>query len=353
MKTTLKRGVYSARQSNNRPSLSAGLMMAMAALSVTHSPGQVTDPQADALAGIAIRPSLTDPDITKYDFPHYLYVNRAIVVSHDPALPPDRHQLLLFIPGTHIPGTPYGGRGPTNFFDVAANLGYHVIYLDYPNDIAAAQACNNDHNPRAFEEFRMALIAGGNFKGQETSRTDCIENRLIKLLQYAARIRPLEKWDQFLTPGGEIQWSAIAVGGHSQGGGHAALIAVKHRVARVICTGSPKDYSHALHRPAAWYRETSATPKACFFAFNHDQDGMGNCTPAMQTANLSALGLDQFGPPADVDQESPPYHHTRILTTDYPGGTVDSLTAHGSVITSKNGDHFKDVWTYMLTEPVP
>ena len=128
---------------------------------------------------------------------------------------------------------------------------------------------------------------------------------------------------------------------------------MKHRVRRVICTGAPKDYSHALGRPAAWYSEKVATPKSCFFSFNHMQDGMGGCTPQNQMENLHALGLDKLGAPADVDTEKPPYHHTRILTTNYPGGKLESLTAHTSVIANKNAEVFKDVWEYMLSETVP
>ena len=72
--------------------------------------------------------------------------------------------------------------------------------------------------------------------------------------------------------------------GQSQGGGHAALLGIKHPVARVICFGAPKDFSLALTAPAAWLRLDSATPKSAFFAFNHDQDRQG-CSPAQQAEN--------------------------------------------------------------------
>jgi hypothetical protein len=302
-----------------------------------------------ALNGIQILPRTTDPAISNFNFPHTIYINREIVVSNSSALPADRHELLLFIPGTHPPGAARGGRGPFLFLQLAANLGYHVINLVYPDEIAAAQVCNNDKDPRAFESFRLSIIAGGSSPHIEISRTDSIENRLIKLLLRLKQVRPLENWEQFLTDVGGIRWEYIAVAGQSQGGGHAALIAIKRQVARVICTGAPKDYSHALDKPAAWYLEPSATPKTRFFAFNHQQDRMGNCSPAQQMANLRALGLDRFGAPADVDSEKPPYRHARILTTNHPGGRLTPQQAHTSVISN---DVFKQVWSYMLTEPV-
>jgi hypothetical protein len=318
--------------------------------------GQDQNPQQSALNGIPVLPSKTDPEIHTFDNPHYIFINRDIVISKNSSLPVDRHQLLLFIPGTQPLAQQGKGKGPHKFLEEAANLGYHVIKLTYPNDIAAAEACNKDRNPLAFEQFRMTLIAGGSFnngfKDFTISRADSIENRLIKLLLYLKQTRPQEHWEQFLNDEGGIKWESIAVAGQSQGGGHAALIAIKHRVARVICSGAPKDYSHILNRPAAWYHEESATSKACFFAFNHDQDRTGNCTPEEQTRNLRALGLEQFGAPADVDTEKPPYHHTRILTTDYPGGKLESVEAHETFLNPKNADVFRIVWDYVLTEPV-
>jgi hypothetical protein len=103
--------------------------------------GQEPDLQQSALDGIPILPSKTDPEIQTFDTPHFIYLNRDIVISKKSRLPADRHQLLLFIPGTQ-PAGHGGGKGPYKFLEEAANLGYHVIKLTYPNDVAAAEACN-------------------------------------------------------------------------------------------------------------------------------------------------------------------------------------------------------------------
>jgi hypothetical protein len=282
-------------------------------------------------------------------------VNRGIVVDHQAGSPADRHELLLFLPGT-------GGKGngAQGFCRLAADLGYHVVSLMYPDEIAAT-ACDNDANPRSFENFRLAIIAGGQApyqNGRKTltvSRADSIENRLVKLLQRLQSLRPKENWEQFLRPDGRVQWPSIAVAGQSQGGGHAALIGIKYRVARVICFGAPKDYSRRLDAPAAWYALPSATPKNRFFAFNHHQDPKG-CAPAELLKNLKALGLDASGPGAEVDTEAFPYHHSRILYTGFPVVTVTgqesegAMTAHTSAINTKNADRWKPEWTYLLTE---
>ena len=204
-----------------------------------------------------VAPRDTDPRIgVAFSSPHRIYVDHRIVLAKEPPSSRDRHEVLLFLTGTG--GTAEGAQA---FCELAAELGYHVINLMYPDSIPAA-VCAGDSDPAAFEEFRLAIIVGGRSRHITIAPADCIENRLAKLLFYLGRKRPGENWAQFLNEDETIRWQVIAVAGQSQGGGHAALIGIKHRVARVICTGAPKDYSRRLDTPAAWYAEASATPKA-------------------------------------------------------------------------------------------
>ncbi|WP_415907667.1 BPSS1187 family protein [Oleiharenicola sp. Vm1] len=304
----------------------------------------------DSVQVLKVRARDTDPAIRTADLPHYAYVDRDVLAGRTGAAA-DRHELLLWIPGTQPSGT--SGEGPGGagrFCELAARLGYHAIVLKYPNE-QSASICRNDRDPQEFERFRMALIAGGKSKHLSVDRAESIESRLVHLLRHLAKSDPASDWAQFLTPEGAPKWEVLAVAGQSQGGGHAALIALHHRVARVICTGSPKDYSIAHDAPAAWLRLDSATPKERFFTFNHRQDHQG-CSPEQQWENLRALGLDRFGPLVDVDREPPPYRHSRMLTTDYPGGKLTSSTAHTMVMNPRHTDVLTPVWSYLLTEPV-
>jgi len=300
-------------------------------------------------------PSATDPEIKQFNDPHWIYVDHNLVTGCQENGTQDRHELLLWLTGT-------GGSGhdAQGFSGLAASLGYHVVTLMFPNDIPAS-VCANDDNPNSFEELRMAIIQGGRASYQDgrkeinIERPESIENRLIKVLQILHQKRPKENWAQFLNEDGSIKWESIAVAGQSQGGGHAALIGIKHQVARVLCFGAPKDYSKRYDAPAAWYGENSVTPQDRFFAFNHHQDPKG-CTPEQLLRNLKALGLDASSPPAEVDAEPFPYHQARILYTGYPvvtitgEGSEGAKIAHGSAINTKNADRWKQVWTYMLTE---
>lgn len=330
-------------------------------------------PPGAGLVALQIPPSRTDAAIKTFDDPHLIWVNRDIVVDHKTGLPAARGQLLLFLPGTVPPesaaakktgGTksaaepaepktkkaPPARSGPYAFCEIAAELGYHVIFLRYPNDKSASAAAREE-DMAEFERFRMALIAGGTSKHLGTiPRTESIEHRLIKLLEHLQRVRPRENWKQFLTETGAINWRLLAVAGQSQGGGHAVLIAKKHEVARVIATGAPKDYSLRHRKPAAWLSAASATPASRIFCFNHVQDRQA-ANLEQQRENLRALGLDQLAPEVDVDQATLPYGHSRMLFTDFPGGKqLTSREAHTAVISNRNVDTFGLVWRYMLTE---
>ena len=60
---------------------------------------------------ISILPSATDAAIKTFDNPHWIYVNRDIVIDHLASLSQDRHELYLFIPGTHTKNKPRAAKG--------------------------------------------------------------------------------------------------------------------------------------------------------------------------------------------------------------------------------------------------
>jgi hypothetical protein len=312
--------------------------------------------EASGVTRVTVLPSVTDRAISTFDNPHYIYVNRQIVVDHKQDLAEDRHQLLLFLPGTHEKGTPRG-EGPYTFLALAANLGYHVISLSYPDEVPAS-VCRNDDDASSFEDFRLAIIQGGESKHITVERVESIEHRLEALLHTLQQNRPREHWDEFLNSDGSPNWEKIAVSGHSQGGGHAVLIAIKHRVARVICSGSPKDHNQKHDVPAGYYWDASLTPKNRFFAFNHIQDYTGGTSPDQLMQNLKALQFDQFGESVSVDSSTAPYNHSRDLWTAIPKEDISgpqskgSLAAHLSLVSPPFTERRKTVWTYMLTESV-
>ena len=287
-----------------------------------------------------VLPSDTDPAIQQFNSPHTVYLDASVK---------PRGELLLFLPGTNGKTASIG-----KFCSTAAELGYQVINLMYPDDIAAA-VVRDETEPNSFLNFRLTVIEGKPLsRFVSVDRADSIENRLAKLLRYIDAKRPAEQWSRFLTSDGQPEWSHIAVSGLSQGAGHAALIAVRHRVARAVLFGGPKDYSRALNKPAAWYTPP-ATPLDLIFTFNHMQDRQG-CNFQQQLEICRTMGLEKFGAVVNVDSTASPFHGSHILSTNYPGTTVASVRAHTSVVAdgaSPRGSDgiplFKPVWVYMLT----
>lgn len=288
---------------------------------------------------VSVRPHETDPAIRESDGPHRIFRDDSV---------PARSQLLVFLPGTGATTSEQDEFGRT-----AAALGYHVIYLMYPNDVPAA-VCQDDDDEETFENFRREIIQGGDLDPRvAVDRANSIENRLLKAIQWLAAKRADEGWAQFIE-GNEPAWAKVALAGHSQGGGHAQLLAKDHAVARVVVLGSPKDYSLRHARPAAWYGG-GQTPKARMFAFVHQQDTQA-ISYEQQIENLRASGLDSM---ADTDGLAPPYDHAHILTTNQPGQPINSGLAHLGLVFDfmlpRGPDRrpaYRPVWIYMLTASV-
>ena len=172
-------------------------------------------------------------------------------------------------------------------------------------------------------------------------QSQSIENQLQKVLAMLSKRQPAKGWEQYLGGAGLV-WEKVALAGQSQGGGHAALIARDHRVARVLLFGAPKDYDPRRQKPAAWYRPGS-TPAGRFFALVHTRDEQG-CTFQQQLEIYKSMGMD--GKRVDVDTAAAPFGNAHVLVTSYPGRPIPSKTAHTLGISNPR---FKEAWTYMLT----
>ncbi len=296
-------------------------------------------PAAGAPRAFDVLPQETDPAIQQYKQRHRVFLDAA-------ATP--RMQLLVYLPGT---GATTGEQ--EEFGRTAAGLGYHVIYLMYPNDVAAA-VCQDDVDETSFEKFRREIITGRDLDPRvAVDRVDSIEHRLLRVVRWLAENHGADGWKQFLA-GDSMAWPKVVLAGHSQGGGHAQLMAKDHAVARVVVLGSPKDYNQRHGRPAAWYGG-GATPAGRMFAFVHEQDTQA-CSYAQQLENLRASGLTTV---ADTDKLAPPYHHAHVLTTSQPGTAINSALAHLGLVFdfmlprgSDGSVVYRPVWIYMLTAPV-
>lgn len=281
----------------------------------------------------SILPSATDPAITSWNSAHIA----ALDTLADP-----RTELFLYLHGQGgTPGT------ALDLIKAAAELGYHAIGITYPNDWSPFNLCSGGADPNCPENVRREILEGVDHSPLiAISRTNSLENRLIKLLSHLDAIHPGEGWSRYLDGNDNIRWNRVAVWGHSQGGGNAAVLA-RHKVLARVCLSAPAADGGASS-PAPWWAEHQ-TPSAAYFGFSHTQDALSN-----KVAFWNALGLADFGELVDIATSAPPFAGTHKLSTSIAPAVANQF--HNSVIadtlTPRLPDgtpRYKVVWQHMLS----
>lgn len=290
-----------------------------------------------------ILPQTTDPGITTNLNNHFVSINRSVT---------QKNQLFVFLPGT--------GGVAINTREInwtAADLGFHAINLTYPNDEAINDLCSATADLDCYANARLEVLDGINRSTLvDVSRANSIENRLIKLLIYLRTQSPNDNWGQFLINDSTLDWSKIIITGHSQGGGHAAIIGRYHAVARVIMFAA-MDFNARSNSAANWIAQPNTTPNASppdrFWGFSHTRDDQVNFT-LLTNRIWPAYGMPSFGAITNVDTLAPPYSNTHSLTTD-----LDCEVTHGCIVVDARLSRLRDgtpiykpVWEYLLSNTV-
>jgi hypothetical protein len=237
----------------------------------------------------------------------------------------------------------------------AARNGFHVVNLSYANADAVQIVCGTDPDNSCFENVRQEVIDGTDRTTKvAVNRANSLENRLIKLLEHLRSKYPTDGWADYMEGSGP-RWNSIVLSGHSQGGGHAALIAKSRSVARVALLASPVDNIGPFARqvgstwPAPWLLGPHVTPSERYFAFGHAQDGISDWGLQWKA---QGLGLTDFGPIVNVDEETPPYRNSHTLMTNAtprpPVTPHNSVSVDAGTPVGPNGQPlFAPVWQYI------
>jgi hypothetical protein len=170
-----------------------------------------------------------------------------------------RGVLLIFLNGSG--GSPRGGAsaGPVNWYTVARDEGLHVLGVSYRSDDTVGSLCASLDRDACFVPTRRTILRGAYEPGAASElRTitgdEGVYARVEAALATLDAGDPGAGWGAFLGPGASaeerIRWERVMVSGHSQGGGHAALVGRDHAVARVIMLASPCD--SVADAPASW-----------------------------------------------------------------------------------------------------
>jgi hypothetical protein len=304
------------------------------------SDGTASPPPASAPPSVErdVLPASTDAAIDT-DLDSHFAVNPAPAVAA-------RQRLFVFMPGTF--GKPQNVRA---IIREAAASGLHAIGLNYPNNATVGSLCSGSADANCHGNVRTEILTGDDTTSLVSiTRANSIENRLIKLLQALHSQAPTEGWNTYLTGAGQPDWPRIRVAGHSQGGGHAGVIAKRYAVDRAIYFSAPADA--VAGQPAAWMSAVGVTPGTRQAGFAHQRDELVSL--AQIGAAWQTLGLT--GALTSVDGATAPFGSARQLTTGAaanPGGTAQA-PLHGSTVvddvTPRGTDGtplFVPVWRYL------
>ncbi len=286
------------------------------------------------------RPSVADPAITNFNDFQFGYAPVA----------PARNTLVIFLPGT-------GGKpaGYNEFLEAARDAGFHSLGLCYPNGTGIGEACENDPASNCFFDIRMEIIDGTDrVTNIAVDRVNSIENRLYKSLAYLAVDRPSENWGQFID-GTNANWPRIIMAGHSQGGGHAAVMAKTHYLRRALVFANA-DWWTISNKPAAWLSAPSVTPQAGYFHFSHRLDPLA--TSSVVLAAWSVAGLTNIVPSVIADNLADPFDCSHLLFTDLdpPTNGFDGVEDYHNMpvldattpMTTNGEPVYLDIWKHML-----
>ena len=286
-----------------------------------------------------IAPASTDTAINGSADPHFVYLNTASRVLN---------KLLLFFPGTNASGQDY-----TLFLKTAADLGYHVIGLDYENDISINLiVCPATRDPSCHGRARNEIWFGTNdHEAVEVNIANSIVYRLNKLLAYLTNNYPNEGWEQYIS-NDSINWHQIVTAGHSQGAGHATYASKQFAVDRVIMI-SWIDWIFPGTNPD-WVTVPSSTPDSAYYGFIHTGDA--SIFSGIPTTWRN-LGMSAFGPIISIDTSAAPYQYTHSLITS---SMIDTTATQTNFHNATSVDwttpidpitmqpRFKPVWEYLL-----
>lgn len=219
-----------------------------------------------------------------------------------------RHTLLVFLNGSG--GTPRGviANPDVNWYRTARDAGLHVLGVSYRSDDAVGLLCAGVGGDACFVPTRQTLLTGMFQPGAASALTgitpdEGVYARVTAALVTLAGGDPAGGWGDYLdrahmdTPESAIRWDRVMVSGHSQGGGHAALIGRNHAVARVLMLASPCDATSS--GPATWLANDGsfATDPATRF---YGLGASGDSTCAMYARAWANLGMPAIARQSDA-----------------------------------------------------
>lgn len=184
------------------------------------------------------------------------------------------------------------GVSSSEFLAEAVQRGRVVVMPAHDNAEAVGVLCGGD--AACFEPVRWEIITGTDAPPpyttlKEVSPPNDLDSRLAALAQHLLGADALGETPPSALASETVDWAQVRVSGHSQGGGHAGVIAKHRLVERACLLAAPIDGTVA-DGPAAWTAPAGwVTPPTQVRAVLHRDDPGA----AKALANFAALGLTQ------------------------------------------------------------
>ncbi len=315
---------------------------------------------------LTVVPSLTNPAIAEPACPHYVALSTSAL---------RQPELFVLLPAS--------GAEPLQYqmlLNQAAANGYYAIGLAYPNSPSVESLCGTGPqgrviDPACHQSVRNEIITGIDSSPLVTiTLANSISGRLRNLLEALNTQAPAANWGQFVKPNGAVDWGKIRISGHSQGSGHAGLIATRESVARMCTFTGPGDNvisttvpatgpyisttvgATTLYAgPADWVTSTTATSASLLYSFRHTDDAPYEIT----LLTWDVMGHLDIAGVANVDSSAPPYSNSHALTSEVlmtrPGANEHSgiVTDDATPLTPLGRPIFAPVWQYMCFDDAP
>lgn len=202
----------------------------------------------------------------------------------------------------HLVGTWGDPATASELAELACSLGFAAVAPMYENQTDARAACGADS--ACYEAMRREVLYGGDATA-EPVRVDAANSLVRRLDGLLAHLATAEArfagWAALRERVAGRDLSGVVLSGHSQGAGHALILARDHEVARVILLGGLTDRLRSgspLHAPVDWvtsWRAVSKTPASRLWGLNHSDDKIVG--PSQLAANYDALGVGDVACP--------------------------------------------------------
>jgi hypothetical protein len=174
----------------------------------------------------------------------------------------------------------------------ALAAGYLVLMPAYDNEPTVGSLCDDDLD--CHEPVRLEILTGADARApyanlKRVVAPDDVDSRLRALVAALKKSPLLAGGVPMALSGGELDWARVRVGGHSQGGGHAGVLARHRMVARACMLSAPLDGTRS-GTPSTWVTAGGmATPRERLRGVIHEEDP-GYLKGA---ASYAALGMQE------------------------------------------------------------